>query len=405
MLAVGYDSQQRYAYIRSIAGYDTPSEKARSRLGLTAFSIELADVNESNRTRQKRDRDIAFRADIARARLADNAIQADTLLAYARCIVVLEDTLREHKHDHVTENTFVIFLDCLEREGAAFTTAVKYQAALLHFQTAYGYGLAPGEPAWASRETNPILKKIFAGYAYKAGEAPDKSISSTAVLDLNHWKQMRDWLLGMPPSPQRATDLVLLDGLRLVILMALRQCEVRTALCRHYDCASHRLTIVQDKRHNAETAVSARRAPAGAQPIRPKWIVVEEARAWLAERTSRAAPDDYIFDPAKFKTQHMAGLVKRAAAALDWPEDLKWCFHSARHGGDQEIARILEAESVTETPNDKTVSHAIAAGIKAAQQHLLDEALQQSASTRYRYLMSADARLTSRQQAIMAAKT
>ena len=405
MFDLNCDAKQRYAYICSVAGIEQDQRNTKQRLGFVAFGIELAEINRQHRNRAKREREISMRADIARARLSDNAIQPDTLVAYARCIVILEDTLAAHKHDHVTKDNFLIFLDCLEHEGASFSTAVKYQAALLHFQTAYGYGLAPDEPPWASREKNPILKKVFAGYAYKAGAAPDKSISHTAVLDLDHWQQMREWTEQKPASPERTTDLVLLGGLRLVILMALRQCEVRTARCCHYDVTSHRLTIVHDKRHNAETAVSSRRAPAGTQPVRPKWIVVEEAREWLAERVRTASDNDFIFDPARYKAQHMAGLVKRAAAALGWPEELKWCFHAARHGGDQEIAKALETASANGGPHDHTFGDAIAAGVKAAKQHLLSEALQQSASTRYRYLMSVDDRLTARQRAIAANKT
>ena len=73
----------------------------------------------------------------------------------------------------------------------------------------------------------------------------------------------------------------------------------------------------------------------------------------------------------------MAGLVQRAAAALGWPEELKWCFHAARHGGDQETARGLETASANDGPHDHTFGDAIAAVVKTEKQHLLNEALQQ----------------------------
>jgi len=159
------------------------------------------------------------------------------------------------------------------------------------------------------------------------------------------------------------------------------------------------LTIVRDKRNNASAA-----ADTGHFPVRLKWIVSDDAHSWLCAR-KRDSPTGYIFDPKVHKVADMANLVKRASSALHWPDGVRWCFHAARHGGDQDIeeaiapitAQVMAAATTSARKLDKgpAVGDAIAAGMRVISAALMESATQQSASTRRIYLAPLDKRLGS----------
>ena len=391
MLSSDKPREEVIAYIARLARRSAHRTHA-PRLGVSGFANTLDEAAKLRGV--KRTVAIGRAAESATARMVHAAIQEDTLVEYARAINSLEDELHSRGLPSVTQETFIIFLDHLQKEGASFSSAVKYQAALLHFQLGCRYGLSPGEQPWASRATNPTLKKIFDGIAYKAGHALPRNVSSTGVLDVTLWQQMRSWIDARSDTDKNS-DLRLSDGLLIVIHAALRQCEVLTALCRHYDPLTHKLTIVQDKRDSARSAVKG----GGHQPLREKWIISPTARRWFEHRVATARDEDYLFDPSQFKVRHMADLVKRAALALKWPQEVKWCFHSARHGGDQTILKLLpEASSDT---SDAQVAKAITSGIAVAREALEESAMQQTKATRIRYLAS----LTARQAALREKRT
>jgi len=380
----------RQAYLLALA---PPSSSTIRRLGCEEFHAELTKAGCNARRKRDRDAAISTLAAEHRARLSHMAIQESTLIEYTRCIVTMEDELSEFSFDFVSLDLFIIFIGSLERSGASFSTASKYQAALLHFQQGCNYGLLPGQAPWASR-SNPVIKRIFDGYAYKAGAAPARDISSTGPITLERFEELSAWVKKQSPIDQ--TDLSLLGGLRIIILAALRQIEVRTAKCKHYNPHTRMLTIVADKRDNAHTAIG------GHQPTRRKWICMQEAHAWFEHRKGTARDEDYLFDPSRYKVRLLADLIKRASAALCWPPELRWSLHGTRHGGDQEIARAFEptiarAEADLRLINgdtpDPSFLRAVAAASAALKNSLQADAMQQSASTRARYLMPVSSRM------------
>jgi len=379
------------AYIAELAGGAGYLQKRPARPALELFSDRIAELVRGVRLPQKRRRTLEIEAEEVQCSLINQAIRERTLIEYSRCIVAMEDALAPSNFDYVTEAAFKIFLGILASQGASVKTAGKYCAALYHFQLGCRYGLSPGEQPWASRESNATLRKMFSGFAFKAGEA-DSVTSRTGVIDEARVDEIDAWIDRETDIARQATDKRLAFGLRKVVQMALRQIEVRHARCEHYEPRERLLTIVRDKRNTAKAAL-----PTGRFPIRRKWIVSEQAHKWLCDRQATANADDFIFDPKLYKVADMADLVKRAATALKWPADLKWCFHAARHGGDQDIEAYLKptvagltsaaaALSPTIRFGSDAVRRAIAAGKAAMTGSLLDSATQQTAGTRKIYL-------------------
>jgi len=384
MLDPSVPTLSRQAYLLALAA---PSASTVKRLGFEEFNSELTRTIGSLRRKRDREAAVAVVAAEHRARLSHMAIQESTLIEYTRCIVAMEDELDEFSFDFVSLDLFIIFIGSLERSGASFSTASKYQAALLHFQQGCNYGLLPGQAPWASR-SNPVIKRIFDGYAYKSGAAPSRDISLTGPITLERFHELADWVKRRTPTDQK--DLSLLEGLRIIILAALRQIEVRTAKCKHYNPQTRMLTIVADKRDTAQTALG------GHQPIRKKWICMQEAHAWFEHRKGTARDEDYLFDPSRYKVRALADLIKRASIALKWPPELRWSIHGTRHGGDQEIARAIEPTVTRATADlclgagdlaDPSFVRAVAAASAALKNSLQAEAMQQCASTRARYLL------------------
>lgn len=386
MLSTAHTREEIGAYLEKLSRRLAHTAPTR-RIGFEGYATLLDRLQKLPPL--KRHQALRATADEATARLVDDAIQESTLVEYARAINALEDELARRNLPAVTQDSFIIFLDHLQKEGASFSTAVKYQAALLHFQTGCRYGLSPGESTWASRTTNPTLKKVFDGLAYKRGNALPRGISSTGVLDVEKWQQLREWVESRSDGAKLA-DIRLSDGLKIVIHAALRQCEVISARCRDYNPDAQKLTIRQDKRDTAITAVKG----GGFQPLREKWIVSSTARLWFEHRVGTARGEDYLFDPSMYKVRNMADLVKRAALALHWPAEVKWTFHSARHGGDQTIDALLP--TVSADTSNAQVASAVAVGVAAAKETLAAMAMQQSKPTRARYLNP----LTARQEAL-----
>lgn len=385
------------ACIAELAGGINYLQNRPIRPALEAFSDRVSELIRGVRQPHKRQRTLELEAEEVQFALINQAIREDTLVEYSRCIVAMEDALAPSNFEYVSEAAFKIFLGILASQGASVKTAGKYCAALYHFQLGCRYGLKPGEDPWASRESNATLRKMFSGFAFKAGTA-ESVASRTGVIDEARVDEIDAWIERDTDSSRQATDRRLAFGLRKVVQMALRQIEVRHARCEHYEPRERMLTIIRDKRNNAKAAL-----PTGRFPIRRKWIVSEHAHKWLCDRQATAKTGDFIFDPKLYKVADMADLVKRAATALDWPADLKWCFHAARHGGDQDIEAHLQpavagveaaasAAVSTVAVGSDAVRRAIAAAKAAMAGSLLDSATQQTAGTRRIYLAPVNTR-------------
>ena len=295
------------ACIAELAGGINYLQNRPIRPALEAFSDRVSELIRGVRQPHKRQRTLELEAEEVQFALINQAIREDTLVEYSRCIVAMEDALAPSNFEYVSEAAFKIFLGILASQGASVKTAGKYCAALYHFQLGCRYGLKPGEDPWASRESNATLRKMFSGFAFKAGTA-ESVASRTGVIDEARVDEIDAWIERDTDSSRQATDRRLAFGLRKVVQMALRQIEVRHARCEHYEPRERMLTIIRDKRNNAKAAL-----PTGRFPIRRKWIVSEHAHKWLCDRQATAKTGDFIFDPKLYKVADMADLVKRAA--------------------------------------------------------------------------------------------
>jgi integrase len=222
-------------------------------------------------------------------------------------------------------------------------------------------------------------------------------------------QELQQWADKSPDLTLRATRLRLAAGLRIVILTALRKGEVRAARCRDYDPESRMLSLPREKAQNANTFVAA----GGHTPApRKKWILSDDAHTFFSEQKASRCGDAFLFDPVKYKADDLSALIKQAASDLKWPDALDWSsLHTARHGGDQEIARRVNSDSAVA---QEAVGAALAAAFPALppnvaqnirtrlgevmQEELLDVATLQASSTRARYGAAEDARVQAHQQ-------
>lgn len=284
---------------------------------------------------------ICRRAAEHRAVVCDGALKQTTLAAWQSKIAALEDVLAHIGAVRMTEDLFTIIIGELHKADRSLSLASKYQAAVLHWQLSRRWGLGPGEEAWASRVTNPTLKKMFQGFNFKQGEEPSEPERMRGAIGLAELALTEAWigqrLLQDPNDIRARADHLMIPGARVAIQAALRRSEIRSARCCDWDPGSQTLTVRVNKCFNANSMAH------GVTSSYEKWIAITEAATFFTERKHNAAATEFLLCPKLYKFDNLADLFKRAAKEVPgFPQTLCFCGHSMRHGGVAEILNQLK---------------------------------------------------------------
>lgn len=261
--------------------------------------------------------------------LAHQSVAQQTLRQYTLRIHALRRFLACLGEPCLTKELFTGFLAALAQQGKSGTsTGDGYLAAVVHYQRV--------ERLWCDAQTghawseDPDMRKMVNGLRY----AGKQDRHQTGAMS----RQMLDELAAWCESTGRGRFVLAVRvmwgaGLRVKQLLELKCGDVIVEETETY------LLVRKDKRVRA----TSRNGEVHLKSLR------EEVLQWVREAERGKSNGEFLFPNTEWKYADLLGLFKDAAAALNWPADVEWVTHSARHGGTRAAVAETRANAVAQT--------------------------------------------------------
>lgn len=258
--------------------------------------------------------------------------------------------------------------------------AEGFRSALLHMQLSgepiklhTDMFMAATDGSWMASDADVVA--AVEGLKYKAGITPELAQKPRGAITITMARELIKWITNRHKQLNTPVRILTFGGLRGHELVLMREGELERT-----PEAGDWLTINANKRRNAKNAKKVK-------STYKKLIIMQECidailEAYAAVPAGSGLP---IWKYGRLSTggwnrEEMLAEFKAAQIALHWPPELNFVPHSLRHGYDQEVTSIIQAE--TAHPADK--------------EKRLNDATQQCAATREIYTKENTDRITER---------